>query len=187
MQSCNCWLLHVCFPSVCASDRSSPICHYYSRMGKGCQHLKHPNFYIGSITYHATSCSTSHTRYHPRYCACRDHSGQRHPPTATANSEPALTTTASTARGTTAASILQHGTTASNSREPHSSPHTRETSMPWLLCLLCLLPYPCWLCCPPSRCDAPHPAPHPMSRCSASHAPHVHADTHHPHPTAGPG
>src|SRR5690606_39443707 len=44
--------------------------------------------------------------------------------------------------------------------EPHSSLLTREGWMPWLLCLLCLLPCPCWRRWPPGP-PPPPPIPTP--------------------------
>src|SRR5690606_7101057 len=136
--------------------------YYYSRVGKGCQHLRHTNFLhwfnhpprhqrstspgatvapVDTVTTGA-NVSTPHTN------ASHDTSmwNIREPPSATSstwNSQPPQ----STAHGTAVAYSMEPQSPATTTRAtPFLLPHAGEgwmPWMPWLLCLLPLLPYPC--------------------------------------------
>ena len=62
-------------PFVYASDRCIPICHYYSRMGNGCQHLRHTIFKIRGHT--PNTWHTARVR-HIASCSQRQHTARQH-------------------------------------------------------------------------------------------------------------
>src|SRR5690606_18327148 len=137
------------------SDRCIPICHYYSRMGNGCQHLRHTIFKIRGHT--PNTWHTARVR-HIASCSQPQHTARQH--------AGAIVATRSRLHAANNRSTWNHsrqhptpptrGTTVANNTWNPIPPSSRGGGwmpwmpwmpwlpcLPWVLCLLPLLPYPC--------------------------------------------